>query len=506
MIKLHLDLPRSGNDNMRFNLLPFLKAMVSSGSGQGTQSTAPSSHNKQFNTAIGKEPTDIDPKLNSVSGLPAWLNGAPPTTAKAPYWASDRQPTNGDPSRKSCPFASITTASAIFTKNDPYQTKIHESPATLTPMFCTTSINNPSYAPAIDMSDAEFTSFASLPTPPATPPSEIDCHGAKLNSRQSSPVDTTSYATSPCSSNPPLLQPQRQEQRYRPYRVKRSFSAEVIMEEDDGTLPEGYLGTHGNIQYYAPKVDTAHTCGDIGLHELVCGHWIMHISKLNEPRLPCGLNCTKPNINVPAFNCPQCEKIIMNILENQLTGIMKQKLDSAQKAGNELFLISYIVEVVAACKIIEANITETVMAIIDKNYGRKCTEAAPPEPIRYLSPAEMAQAVHESRMRKEFAKNNTLSEPIKRSRMQSSTLFESSTSILSDANTTVHTNKRQKTKLETHREPISPKTAHGQKRGPTFDDMFRPKRVAIAPPVQYGEVSWPTPPSNVVGLSCASTR
>jgi len=59
--------------------------------------------------------------------------------------------------------------------------------------------------------------------------------------------------------------------------------------------------------------------------------------------------------------------------------------------------MGYIVELAIKYADMRGNTTETVQAIIDANYGRNCTTAAPPELVRHFSVEEIAQKIYESR-------------------------------------------------------------------------------------------------------------
>jgi hypothetical protein len=115
-----------------------------------------------------------------------------------------------------------------------------------------------------------------------------------------------------------------------------------------------------------------------------------------------------------------------------------------------------------------------------------------------MSVKEMAEKLHAMHARDDFIAHNKLNNGSKRkdAPIVSITVEKPNTNTTPPSPT-----KRQKTKFETCREPITPST-RGTKRtstAPTFDDVFRPKRVALAPPIQYGEPSWASPSPEVVG-------
>ncbi|KAF1998381.1 hypothetical protein P154DRAFT_536379 [Amniculicola lignicola CBS 123094] len=159
-----------------------------------------------------------------------------------------------------------------------------------------------------------------------------------------------------------------------------------------------YKGTRNGIDYYHSK-DAYPECGSFSTHVLTCGHWIEDVVKepghLLPPDSPCGLNCIRPNSKYnhlahPSHNCPQCFEVANSILTNRLTLLEKAKLDEAKKAGVESFIISYLVEVIAARNILKGNITETVLAMYHSNYGRTCKQETPRFPFATPGVAEMA--------------------------------------------------------------------------------------------------------------------
>jgi hypothetical protein len=141
----------------------------------------------------------------------------------------------------------------------------------------------------------------------------------------------------------------------------------------------------------------------------------------------------------------------MGVLNTQLTNVEKDKLERAKASGQEIWVASYITEYVARRLPALSCISETVMAIVKNDYGRKCSTAPAPEPITFISPAEMLQKIEEKKKREAFTKQN--------------------------------------------------ENVRGKKRSPakTFDEVFRPKRMMLAAPVQFGDTSFAVPPSPVVG-------
>jgi hypothetical protein len=255
-------------------------------------------------------------------------------------------------------------------------------------------------------------------------------------------------------------EPVSQKDRQVPTKPKRDYAAEVEIEEDDGTLPEGYSGTVNGIRYYQPQNTAQFRCGDGGTHELACGHWINDGTwKTSEPIVPdspCGLNCKTPSFDATAFACPECTKTVEDILANDLTPLEKQKLDQAKKGGHEFFIIAYITEFVTKRNKLTEGITEIIMALAKPDYGRKCSKAIPipPDPIKFYSPAEWLEIMDKYRQREAFKKANAQAQGQKRKAAEAPS---------------------------------------------TFDDVFNPKRVATAPRVTFGKPSFMVPPPHVVG-------
>ncbi|KAF2652945.1 hypothetical protein K491DRAFT_27799 [Lophiostoma macrostomum CBS 122681] len=308
-----------------------------------------------------------------------------------------------------------------------------------------------STAPEVEMSDA------GLPTPPSTPPLDGTIPGrTKRTASETFSEDQHHVRERTYEPERPTRQPVRREDRRQHAAGPKQDTAEdidIVMEQDDGTLPEGYTGTYNGIRTYDLKVDDSVTCGTHGHHELQCGHWVLDTSKIGEPGLPCGLNCKDPVFDTAPFNCPECYKTIMGVLDTQLTGLEKEKLERAKASGQGIWVASYITEYVTR-RLPSLNcISETVMAIVKTDYARKCNAAPAPEPIKFMDPAEMLQKINEKKKREAFAKQSE--------------------------------NVRGKKRI------CSP--------AKTFEEVFRPKRVQLVPPVQFGDASFAAPPSPVVG-------
>ncbi|KAF2749413.1 hypothetical protein M011DRAFT_475509 [Sporormia fimetaria CBS 119925] len=169
------------------------------------------------------------------------------------------------------------------------------------------------------------------------------------------------------------------------------------MEEDDGTLPEGYVGTVDNIQYYQLPSTVPQKCNTHGQHKLLCGHWIYDTSKLGDPGLPCGTNCIEPVLKNPPFQCPTCAGKAAHIVENGLTEPESARLKHAHQKSQFNFIVAYITECVMKRGEIPAGVSEIVTSLMQPNYARKCTQAAAPEPVKFMTPAELLEGLEKSR-------------------------------------------------------------------------------------------------------------
>ncbi|KAF2271620.1 uncharacterized protein EI97DRAFT_471050 [Westerdykella ornata] len=297
-----------------------------------------------------------------------------------------------------------------------------------------------------------------VPRPDTAPPQVAGGINASTTTNGAPAASFTSPTTSVTNENGSIstrrmLRPVPLMNRRHANRSQRDFSADILMEDDEGGLREGYLGTYGNIQYFQPQAtDIALPCGANGLHQLACGHWIMDTSRLGEPGLPCGLNCMKPSFNAKPFHCAQCERIVQHIYFNELTEDEHRKIVTAQQAGQQAFLVAYVTEFVAKRTQLNGGLTETIMSIVNRDeYARPCLEASPPEPVKYMTPAEMWGEIDKRKRIEAFMKNNAL--------------------------------------------------VGGQKRVPLMapNAAYNAKRVALAPPVSFGTPSWEHHAGSFVG-------
>ncbi|KAF2119854.1 hypothetical protein BDV96DRAFT_628472 [Lophiotrema nucula] len=312
-------------------------------------------------------------------------------------------------------------------------------------------------------------------------------------------------------------------------KTKEEIEAKIFMEEDDGTLPDGYIGTYEDVRYYhLPQ--PPHDCGSNNLHELVCKHYVSAPSSSS-----CGLNCKTPNINVEAFKCRECHDLVMSILHNELSDTQKQKIETAAAAGRHLFVIGFCVEFVTnwvAKRGKEMHgVAETVMGVLQFDYGRNCDKATAPE-VKFSSIVEQIQLRDEYRVRKKFERQHAGASGTKREETatapiatdeqpakQQRTRLELGTEPLPEPNPTTKRKeaaadeaplkpaKQQRTKLGTVPEPVSART-RGKKRDAPEEPPIALKRVSRSKPsVQFGHVSTPgaPPPLSTAPVS-ARTR
>lgn len=384
-------------------------------------------------------------------------NSSCPAVASAPSQQSLSNKSQPVPSSTSQPAASVA-ASPILSNAFASRSGIANIPTPDTSIFgpriFTTFAPNPAPAPELEMTDA---ALETNPTPPTTSPQDTE---SKIPIRSK-------------AGSRPTITPFPQAKRRLPSHPKRDINAEITIEEDDGTLPEGYSGTWNGMRFYDMKATPA--CGS-GIHYLCCGHYIHDGTTLkqllHDQVQPCGLNCMKPNFSNTPFNCPQCCAAIKDTIENKLSDVEKAKLAQAQKQGANEYVVGFLIEFAAKHVKLSGNITETVQALLDDSIGRKCKAADAPEPVANMPLDEMVQAIYDKRERDAFKKANTFKKTSKRK----------------DA-------------------PIpEPKPEQQQAKNPrvhyyaeSYEELFHPKRTCLTPPIEFGTASFRAPPANAVG-------
>ncbi|KAF2740742.1 hypothetical protein EJ04DRAFT_558720 [Polyplosphaeria fusca] len=281
---------------------------------------------------------------------------------------------------------------------------------------------------------------------------------------------------------------------------KKDYAAEIVIENDDSTLPDGYIGTWCDFQFYTPKDadDSGPSCS-YGRHELACDHWVLDDAPMGES-LPCGINCKKPSFDYPAFCCLECRKIIDDILATDLTEFEKQKLDMASKSGSLGFVSSYMTEIILKRNKIHANVTEVTMSICQPEYGRKCEQVNAPEPVRHATAQEMAQMIGEAFVRHESKKQSWL-DPGKKRKESSPSPADSpndeNSSDTSDAATDTDPNPRSPKHHKRKLLSLVPAT----KRPVSYVGYCGPpiKNQRLKAPIHFGEASFAAPGPNVIG-------
>ncbi|KAF2642048.1 hypothetical protein P280DRAFT_291579 [Massarina eburnea CBS 473.64] len=267
--------------------------------------------------------------------------------------------------------------SYIFSKNSP---KVPTTTFVNKNAFHTSS---PTYSVEIDMPDAP-------PLPKATPPT--------------TPSKQATASPKPSGNPRPCRQPVSHGQRRDPRKAK----SKITMEEDDGTLPQCYQGTWNTIQWLKPENSTETNC-DGKLHHLSCGHWVASTKKV-----PCGVNCHEAVLDAGPFGCPTCLKAVEDAVNNKLSASEFAKAKRAMDAGQESFLIGYLVEFVAKYVDMKGNLTETVASLVKNEAGRACSAAKAPGTECYQSLEEQLQEINALKVGKKFAADNARKQGAKR--------------------------------------------------------------------------------------------
>ncbi|CAN9092261.1 unnamed protein product [Alternaria alternata] len=400
----------------------------------------------------------------------------------------------------------------------------------------------------IDMPDADF---RSPPTPSTTLPGGDDAHHLSnkysqdngkdiaAESVSSGPSDTVSSTSVHRSSRPqsiPVRQQDRQQTPITP-QTKKSWVDDIVIEEDtpENNLPVGYLGTFRRSRHFIPEYPGMLPCSHNTKHLLLCGHWVSSSE-------PCGSNCKKQNHAEKPFNCPTCQEIVREVLTGSILSAFESiRLRKLEEKGNSIVYVSCCVEqVVRAAPQIKTGITEAVAGLLLENYGRKCEQADKPDPegletIEWI--VRDMQERTERKQRERFAQENPLNTHDKRKSYEDATNLSVNEVNLGTDRSAAHdeqprgssstgeddkqdalsaSHKRQKTKLETHREPTTPQSrgtkrpcpstsASGENMSP-FTSVAGSKRIktpmekVYTPPSStFGEASFPSPNASVVG-------
>ncbi|KAF2683584.1 hypothetical protein K458DRAFT_418568 [Lentithecium fluviatile CBS 122367] len=274
------------------------------------------------------------------------------------------------------------------------------------------------------------------------------------------------------------LQPKSQHERCTTSPQERNYATEITYEEDDGSLPEGYLGTWKRARFYSPDYGVHLPCSD-GRPHLSCNHWVT-----TDENTPCGLNCHDPYFEIEPFTCPKCYDAMQDVIENQLSAKEKAKVEQAINAGQETFLVGYLVEFVKHRVIMTGNVTETVISIVRMGkHKRHCRVTDPPE---NASSAPLEQQVREYyawKAAREFAAQNPTNTTKRK------LPAEHDDPII----------KRPKHRVFVDEEPPAQNLC-GAQRPSTSTHLSSPtKKTQTAPPVQYGDVRFAAPLARAVG-------
>jgi hypothetical protein len=335
-------------------------------------------------------------------------------------------------------------------------------------------------------SSAEQTSIETVEANPAISSSgqqpsveDVEDKSATLSSAQQSSVENAQdNSTTPSSGTNARrkLQPKRQHERRTTTHPKRDYAAEITYEEDDGSLPEGYLGTWKGAHYYSPDYGVHLPCGN-GLHHLTCNHWAT-----TPTETPCGVNCHDPNINVAPFRCLTCRSIIQDVIANKITAAESAKVKEAIRSKEEAYIVGYLVEFVSKHVKMKGNITEIVVSIVRHgDYLRDCCAAEPPVNARGIPLAQQIKEYHEYHAEKKFAADNA---KVGTKRKQPEQFH-------------LPAAKRVKRRIHSSHKSVDLEE-RGVKRESTSQAPPGKKR-QTAPPVQYGEVRFASPSAGVVG-------
>ncbi|KAI4682814.1 uncharacterized protein J4E84_007279 [Alternaria hordeiaustralica] len=423
----------------------------------------------------------------------------------------------------------------------------------------------------IDMPDA--TPMSPL-TPPTTPcrdgddirpsvetPAQKDVHGATAKDDDTSePRNDTTPPTSPEHDSRTPSSPPRQQDRQPTTPASEpapNWLDEIVIEEDipENALPFGYMGTFRGSRHFIPEYPGMKRCSNQVPHLLLCGHWIASTE-------PCGSNCKKQDHTHKQFKCPTCNDIVRDILTGSFQPADSMRLREFRKQKDVKFLACCVEAVVRAAPELKNGVTEAVAGFLCKDSGRECEKAENPDPSGRDSIEEIVRDMQERYERRQRERRATEEEGNmheKRARdgdardgnADAETQLNGDTpgehkhgrndasagnDEAHDTSPPTNPNKKRKTSLETHREPITPSTRGLKRRSPfspspspstptssstsSFDDpnpspfAYLPnskppsppypspppkKRVFEKPDPAFGEASFVIAPPNVVG-------
>ncbi|KAI4948293.1 hypothetical protein J4E91_006288 [Alternaria rosae] len=331
-------------------------------------------------------------------------------------------------------------------------------------------------------------------TPPITPPrnhddtqrsaeetSQGDFHNATVeDDDETTQSRNNATPTPPECDDRPRSQPTQQQNHQHNTTTSPSASNwvdEIVIEEDtlENNLPVGYMGTFHGSRHFIPDYPGIKPCSNQLKHLLLCGHWI-------DSTNPCGDNCKKQDHSHKQFNCPACHDIVRRILTGAFQPVDSMRLREFRNKKDVAFLACCVEQVIRAAPQLKTGVTEAVAGFLYPGYGRACERAENPDPeghdtIEYL--VRDLQKRHERKQRERSVPDDLLHTQKKRARDEDATGWptdantptnddtatnhthpraDAPTSDGKTYDTPPHTNKKRKTSLETHREPITPST------------------------------------------------
>ncbi|KAI4649069.1 uncharacterized protein J4E78_008587 [Alternaria triticimaculans] len=352
----------------------------------------------------------------------------------------------------------------------------------------------------IDMPDARPMSPLTPPTTPSRDsddvrpsvetPAQEDVHGATAQDNDTSePRNDTAPPPSPERDNP-HSQPPRQQDRQQttpPSEPLPNWLDEIIIEEDipENALPVGYMGTFRGSRHFIPEYPGMKRCSNQVTHLLLCGHWIASTE-------PCGANCKKQDHTHKQFKCPTCNDIVRNILTGSFQPADSMRLREFRKQKDVKFLACCVEQVVRAAPELKNGVTEAVAGFLCKDSGRECEGAENPDPGGHDTIEEIVRDMQEryerrqrERRMREREEEGNMHEKSARDEDAADENGDAETSTKGDTpgdnkhgrndaspgndenhDTAPRTNKKRKTHLETHREPITPSTRGTKRRSP----------------------------------------
>ena len=332
-------------------------------------------------------------------------------------------------------------------------------------------------SPWVPTSPTSLPNNASVPGKNAHPPVQ---NQATVEDDHEEETASSNASSEPSNPNRARLAPKRPQDCHRnsastsPY-IFPDYASQVVWEtfSDEDPEPKGYMGTMGGMRWCRSLPEDYSPCGSGGGHYLICGHEVIS-------QEPCGANCKTAQHHIQAFDCSRCRDLAWEILNNKLTEEEQAKVDFFRQSGHPLAIALCVEYISKYLPTRPGNITETVMCILNKNYGRECLayitvpgENAPKTLV------EMFRNSHdrmEEKTREHLARQNIDPLVAHSKRKDVGKEDDAPSGVHIDANVPIDTsdssdaasspcesNKKAKAKLETHREPITEDT-RGTKR------------------------------------------